>query len=941
MRTIRLGAAITVGSMTAGTALATGIALAPAAIAADVPTVESHLVINEVQSSAPDDQLGGQDWIELKNTAAQSLDASGVLVSDADDDHVYVIPADTIIDPDDYLLLVAYDDEDNPSGHFDFGLGKGDSVRLFSAGTPTFVNSDGDVELEPGTAPFEATTWTESQHTIASWARCADGTGDFRMTVSATPGAPNDCSGEIEEPVIEPDELSTDLTINEVESNGDATDWFEVMNLSDAPIDISGYGVKDDDNTRPDVVPAGTVIAPGGLYVVDQQSAAHPEGFDFGLGGSDMVRLYDLDGELVAKYSWSSHAPVTYARCPDGTGPWVATAVSTKGEPNDCSVPVRINEVESSGDDAVLGGADWIELINIGSEPVDVSGLIVKDDNDGRTDAIPAGTTIAAGGLLLLVEDEHFTFGLGGGDSVRLFSADGATLIDSYSWSEHAATSYGRCPDGTGEFETTASVTPGELNDCVGLVSASPWPGGADVTVLDDANWFSGDMSGIDYEPSPTGGVGTLWAVENGNGLLYKMTADATGTWSLAAGWENGRVLRFPDGTGTVDAEGVTVVDGEPGVVYVSAERDNDSGSISRPSVLRYDVTGSGELVATMEWNLADDFPGLGANAGLEGVTWIPAAALIAGGFDSAAVADGAFVVGVEGTGEAYMYSLGADGSAVQLATIDTTAVAFSMVADVQWDPERNVLWVVCDDACDGRIATYELIDGEFVAAGLFERPAGMGNFANEGFAIGDASLCVDGTVPTFYVDDSDTDGFSLRSGTLPSDCEPSAPGGGDDNGDDGSGDGGGSDNGHGSGEDNNPTPTPNPGPTPGDTCEVSAPASALVGDSVTVTLNPDCAPAEVRVFLFSEPTDLGTATVASDGTFAVTIPAGTPAGDHTLEVRSLAGAVLGSTAITVTAAGDEMLAVTGADGFTGLALAAALLASAGGALLVVRRVSA
>jgi len=45
-----------------------------------------------------------------------------------------------------------------------------------------------------------------------------------------------------------------------------------------------------------------------------------------------------------------------------------------------------------------------------------------------------------------------------------------------------------------------------------------------------------------------------------------------------------------------------------------------------------------------------------------------------------------------------------------------------------------------------------------------------MANIANEGFAVADDAVCVDGAKPTFYADDADTDGFSLREGTLP--CE-------------------------------------------------------------------------------------------------------------------------------------------------------------------------
>jgi hypothetical protein len=95
---------------------------------------------------------------------------------------------------------------------------------------------------------------------------------------------------------------------------------------------------------------------------------------------------------------------------------------------------------------------------------------------------IAFGTTMAAGAFLALDVDP--VFGLGSADSARLYLPDGTTLVDTNSWTTHAATTYGRCPDGTGAFVTTHASTKGAANDCAGQpgqVSASPWPGGVPV----------------------------------------------------------------------------------------------------------------------------------------------------------------------------------------------------------------------------------------------------------------------------------------------------------------------------------------------------------------------------------------------------------------------------------------------------------------------------
>ena len=66
-----------------------------------------------------------------------------------------------------------------------------------------------------------------------------------------------------------------------------------------------------------------------------------------------------------------------------------------------------------------------------------------------------------------MLEEGQFGFGLGTPDAVRLFMPNGTDLVDSHSWTPHATpTSYGRCPNATGGFIITSSVTKGAANDC-------------------------------------------------------------------------------------------------------------------------------------------------------------------------------------------------------------------------------------------------------------------------------------------------------------------------------------------------------------------------------------------------------------------------------------------------------------------------------------------
>ena len=73
-------------------------------------------------------------------------------------------------------------------------------------------------------------------------------------------------------------------------------------------------------------------------------------------------------------------------------------------------------------------------------------------------------------------------------------------------------------------------------------------------------------------------------------------------TWSAMTddGWTNGKLLHYPDGTGSPDAEGLTRAEWSSTAIYVAAERDNATAKVSRLSVLRYDYTSTAtSLTAT------------------------------------------------------------------------------------------------------------------------------------------------------------------------------------------------------------------------------------------------------------------------------------------------------------------------------------------------------
>lgn len=891
-----------------------------AANACDVDPATAF-VINEIESE-------GSDWVELYNTSLLEADASGLLLKDSGESNTITIPADSTVAAGGFLAVDVT------------GLGSADSARLFSADGETLIDSY---------------SWTS--HATQTYGRCPDGIGAFADTDAPTKGSANLCPRP---------GGADDIVINEIESSGGTPgDWVELYNTGTGPVDLTGWVLRDNDDSHTLTLPAGSSIGAGEYFTIDTEA-----GNGYGLGANDSVRLYLPGGTtIVDQHTWVGHAATTYGRCPDGTGDFITTFSSTKGAANDCS-PVRINEVESSGGTP----GDWIELANIGTESFDLSGYVLKDNDDSHAITLPSGTSIAAGGHLAVDTEGAGGFGLGASDSARLFDPSGA-LVSSYTWTSHAETTWARCPDGTGEFELAASSTKGAPNDCIGVAPLEPWDGPADVRVVDAPNRFGQDMSGLVYEQTASTERGILWAVNNGTGVLFRLLWNGD-AWTPAAGpWLDGKALRYPDGTGTVDAEGVTIVDGDSaGGVYVASERNNAASGVSRPSVLRYDVAGEGStLTATHEWNLSGTVGAIGANAGLEGIAWVPDAKLVEDGFvdQSTGLAydpatypghgDGLFFVGVEADGKVYAVALNDDGTYAKVAEINP---GLSMVAEVAYDAATGLLWAVCDDACAGQSVVLEVASegpfaGSFVPTRAFENPIGMlDSIANEGFTIATADQCIDGTVPVFYADDSQTGGHALREAALnctaidpepsPEPTETVSPSPSPE-----------------PTETVSPSPSPEPTtgpttqPTPGPTALpttgpapgtapaeseltdalkglVRGPATVEQGGSVTVTLDTAFAGQTVYGWIFSTPVSLGSATVTAAGTATFTIPSNVPTGAHRIAVVSEAGYVIGWYDVTVTGAGGG-LAVTGGQ-LAPFAPFAVILLAVGAGLLLARR---
>mgnify|MGYP005666368053 CR=1 FL=1 len=194
---------------------------------------------------------------------------------------------------------------------------------------------------------------------------------------------------------------------------------------------------------------------------------------------------------------------------------------------------------------------DWIELYNNGSSTIDLEGYFLSDDADDLMQwTFPAGTEIAANDYLIIWADEdddqsglHASFKLSAsGESIFLLDASG-TVLDEVSYPEQTTDiSYGRFPNGTGDFQTMNptfnaenSVTTSATNVISDSVVLKAYPNPADDSFYLEINGEA---------PKER-----LVSVYNLNGTVFYQNTIFENTHIDASNWASGMYIVRVDNT--------------------------------------------------------------------------------------------------------------------------------------------------------------------------------------------------------------------------------------------------------------------------------------------------------------------------------------------------------------------------------------------------------
>ncbi len=310
--------------------------------------------------------------------------------------------------------------------------------------------------------------------------------------------------------------------LNEVLYDPSGTDtgfeWAELYNPSGSSVDLGGWRIERAGSRFETAFtfPAGAAIAAGGYLVVGESSVQEADlvgslAFQNGGSATDGIRLVDAAGAAVDVLLYdtpntnrladetgsagTSFAPDAasgngLARIPNGADTnasaddWQEMSTLTPGTENVVPTPTPSPTLRPAPTGVVVNEAlpdpvgsdtsgEFIELLNTTGSTVGLTGAQLDDADGGSAAyAIPDGTTIGAGAILVFSRSETGIALNNDGDSARLIAEDGtvvSALVFGASPQEGAA--WARKDDGSAEWTSTA--TSGAANTFTPITSGS------------------------------------------------------------------------------------------------------------------------------------------------------------------------------------------------------------------------------------------------------------------------------------------------------------------------------------------------------------------------------------------------------------------------------------------------------------------------------------
>ncbi|MBT4399492.1 MAG: T9SS type A sorting domain-containing protein [Bacteroidetes bacterium] len=284
---------------------------------------------------------------------------------------------------------------------------------------------------------------------------------------------------------------------------GNQAQFVELVNFSKKTVDVSGFTFTEGINF---VFPSGTVLIPNERVIICKNSSVFQAipgkiyqwtSGDLAYDGESIV-LRALSGEIADQLTYGTSAPWPLNNLLNGSSielihgskdnslaeNWAAS-LATGGSPllenSRYYEGIHLNELLANPvDQGYLKNLDWFEISNTGDHSVDIAGLYFSDRYDEPMKwqidySAPELTILEPGEFILIVADSdpekgalHADFKLSGksGDLTMSLATTGfITILDYIQYEiQGDGESFGRFPDGSGEWQRYDEPSPGDIN---------------------------------------------------------------------------------------------------------------------------------------------------------------------------------------------------------------------------------------------------------------------------------------------------------------------------------------------------------------------------------------------------------------------------------------------------------------------------------------------
>ncbi len=482
------------------------------------------LVITEVLQNpgATSDYTG--EWFEVHNPGTEPVDMAGYTIKD--DDHDQFVVDGAVVVP--------------AGGYAVFGARRLTTVASHSTSrtalacacttTPTSSSSPtatacrsiecGGTTVGRSPTPSALRCRSPIPAPTTRWARAgARRRPRGGSATRAPPASPRGAHAAGQQPIV----ITEIMFDPEVPKSERSSEWFEIANLGEQPVDLSGWTITGGDYLTHTI--STLVVAPGESAVLAANGDTAVNGgvdahYVYGTGvplynNSGRVVLKSANGAVVDRVDWSaakgfpipkgSSIALGFASGDNALGAnWCESVdrfgagdLGSPGAANSCEQPAAPAELEISEimrNPAVVGDSvgEWIEIHNPTATDVDLDGWAI---DDGASDFHTIrGSLIVGGGDYVVIGRSTDTarnggatvdysyggsFVLGNGaDSIALLDAHGLA-VDEVSWDRGATwirpngasmalVDGGWCESGP-QFGAGDRGTPGAANDCTPL----------------------------------------------------------------------------------------------------------------------------------------------------------------------------------------------------------------------------------------------------------------------------------------------------------------------------------------------------------------------------------------------------------------------------------------------------------------------------------------